>query len=425
MSKEEPKTEVKEEKFVDQINKVLESPSKPSFESPPKKINTTPKSNPRSGSNKGHEFFCDLCQNMIRFQSRTIHFVINHFDAKLKAILPNSEPFLCPMCNFVAKDFTKLSTHYLNKHDFLEEWISEAFEVMELEAMANIEQSFALKINEQDLMEDPHDKIEEIEEPQTNFKSMISDLYVQEPPSKKRKISRSVNERGLEAVKDFIAPIDPMVSKYNKVYTQSYRTSRNPIPIRIMASTVTSNLYHQVPHDYVSHGKLLILTDPSHPGNLKLFQDQWVRGHPVIVSNVHKRLDMSLWRPEAFSNEFGHILHDVVNTKTGKIVPQVPLKKFWDGFENLSLRMTDESGLPMLLKLKDWPPDNDLAHTLPSRFQDLMKCIPLGEYTKREGRYNLASFMPDFFARPDLGKKRFDEKTSNRIFDFLQKKIRQ
>ena len=130
---------------------------------------------------------------------------------------------------------------------------------------------------------------------------------------------------------------------------------------------------------------------------------------------------MSLWRPEAFSNEFGHILHDVVNTKTGKIVPQVPLKKFWDGFENLSLRMTDESGLPMLLKLKDWPPDNDLAHTLPSRFQDLMKCIPLGEYTKREGRYNLASFMPDFFARPDLGKKRFDEKTSNRIFNFLQK----
>ena len=36
-----------------------------------------------------------------------------------------------------------------------------------------------------------------------------------------------------------------------------------------------------------------------------------------------------------------------------------------------------------------------------------MKCLPLPEYTSREGRFNLASFMPDFFVRPDLGPKMY------------------
>jgi lysine-specific demethylase 3 len=61
----------------------------------------------------------------------------------------------------------------------------------------------------------------------------------------------------------------------------------------------------------------------------------------------------------------------------------------------------------MLLKLKDWPPEDDFALYFPKRYADLMKCIPLREYTTREGRYNLASYMPDFFVRPDLGPKMY------------------
>ena len=146
---------------------------------------------------------------------------------------------------------------------------------------------------------------------------------------------------------------------------------------------------------------------PSHENNIKMFQDQWIRGQPVIVANVHKELDMNLWRPSAFSAEFGHLEHPVVNTKTGKSII-VKMKSFWDGFENLGPRLTEpETGLPMLLKLKDWPDNNDLSNYLPTRFADLMKHLPLKEYTQREGRYNLASFMPDFFARPDLGPKMY------------------
>ena len=61
----------------------------------------------------------------------------------------------------------------------------------------------------------------------------------------------------------------------------------------------------------------------------------------------------------------------------------------------------------MLLKLKDWPPDNDFASYLPDRFNDLMSWIPLKDYTRREGDLNLARTIPDFFVRPDLGPKMY------------------
>lgn len=127
----------------------------------------------------------------------------------------------------------------------------------------------------------------------------------------------------------------------------------------------------------------------------------------MIVANVSKYLNMDLWSPDSFSRQFGHIRHDIVNTKSNKIIPKVPLKMFWDGFDHLAKRMEDDQGNPMLLKLKDWPPDNDFSNYLPERFDDLMKYIPLPDYTKREGRLNLASSMPDFFVRPDLGPKMY------------------
>ncbi len=34
--------------------------------------------------------------------------------------------------------------------------------------------------------------------------------------------------------------------------------------------------------------------------------------------------------------------------------------------------------------------------------------LPLPEYTKRDGRLNLASRLPNFFVRPDLGPKMYN-----------------
>lgn len=37
-----------------------------------------------------------------------------------------------------------------------------------------------------------------------------------------------------------------------------------------------------------------------------------------------------------------------------------------------------------------------------------MENLPLPEYTKRDGRLNLASRLPNFFVRPDLGPKMYN-----------------
>ncbi|KAI4476626.1 hypothetical protein M0804_013443 [Polistes exclamans] len=183
---------------------------------------------------------------------------------------------------------------------------------------------------------------------------------------------------------------------------------REPLPIRIMTLTESKSLYPDVPHSWLCDGKLLRLNDPNNPNNYRIFQDQWKRGQPVIVSDVAKSLDMDLWHPDSFARDFGDKKNDLINCMTGNLVPNQPMRKFWEGFEHFSKRLKDERGNHMLLKLKDWPPGDDFAELLSTRFIDLMKALPLLEYTHRHGRLNLASHLPDCFVRPDLGPKMYN-----------------
>ncbi|XP_047477004.1 lysine-specific demethylase 3A-like isoform X4 [Penaeus chinensis] len=200
---------------------------------------------------------------------------------------------------------------------------------------------------------------------------------------------------------------DPMVLKhFVRKYNYTPR-GREPLPIRIMTKTESSTLYPGVAHSWLCDGKLLRLQDPLAPSNTLIFQDQWKRGQPVIISGVGQKLSSELWKPAAFSKDFGDIKNDLINCLTGNIVPNQPMKKFWEGFENYGKRLKDEKGQPMVLKLKDWPPGDDFAEMLPSRFEDLMTVLPMGEYTRRNGRLNLAGRLPECFVRPDLGPKMY------------------
>ncbi|XP_026478885.1 LOW QUALITY PROTEIN: lysine-specific demethylase 3B [Ctenocephalides felis] len=180
------------------------------------------------------------------------------------------------------------------------------------------------------------------------------------------------------------------------------------LPPRIMTKAVSSILYPTTPHSWLCDGKLLRLLEANNSGNYEIFQEQWIRGQPVIVSNVSNLLDMNLWHPSTFAKDFGAQKNDLVNCMNGRTVPNQPMEKFWEGFEHFSKRLKDEDGNPMLLKLKDWPPGEDFAELLPTRFEDLMKALPLGEYTKRNGKLNLAGCLPDCFVRPDLGPKMYN-----------------
>lgn len=92
----------------------------------------------------------------------------------------------------------------------------------------------------------------------------------------------------------------------------------------------------------------------------------------------------------------------------------------------------------MVYRLKDWPSGEEFMALMPSRFastllpwavdflvtrsdrrsndcdpnglvfsryDDLMKNLPLPEYSDPEGNLNLASHLPSFFVRPDLGPR--------------------
>lgn len=161
-------------------------------------------------------------------------------------------------------------------------------------------------------------------------------------------------------------------------------------------------------HSWLCDGRLLCLQDPSNSNNWKIFRECWKQGQPVLVSAIHKRLKGELWRPDAFSREFGDQDVDLVNCRNCAIISDVKVRDFWDGFEIISKRLQDSEGQPMVLKLKDWPPGEDFRDMMPTRFDDLMDNLPLPEYTKRDGRLNLAARLPNFFVRPDLGPKMYN-----------------
>lgn len=161
-------------------------------------------------------------------------------------------------------------------------------------------------------------------------------------------------------------------------------------------------------HSWLCDGRLLCLHDPSNKNNWKIFRECWKQGQPVLVSGVHKKLKSELWKPEAFSQEFGDQDVDLVNCRNCAIISDVKVRDFWDGFEIICKRLRSEDGQPMVLKLKDWPPGEDFRDMMPTRFDDLMENLPLPEYTKRDGRLNLASRLPSYFVRPDLGPKMYN-----------------
>ncbi|MEE6479972.1 hypothetical protein FKM82_012424 [Ascaphus truei] len=161
-------------------------------------------------------------------------------------------------------------------------------------------------------------------------------------------------------------------------------------------------------HSWLCDGRLLCLHDPSNKNNWKIFRECWKQGQPVLVSGVQKKLKSELWKPEAFSREFGDQDVDLVNCRNCAIISDVKVRDFWDGFEVIEKRLRSDDGYPMVLKLKDWPPGEDFRDMMFSRFEDLMENLPLPEYTKRDGRLNLASRLPSYFVRPDLGPKMYN-----------------
>uniref|UniRef100_A0A671SK64 Probable JmjC domain-containing histone demethylation protein 2C n=1 Tax=Sinocyclocheilus anshuiensis TaxID=1608454 RepID=A0A671SK64_9TELE len=163
-------------------------------------------------------------------------------------------------------------------------------------------------------------------------------------------------------------------------------------------------LYADIPHCWLYERRLLWLKDHRNSNNWKLFRECWIQGQPVLVSGVHKKLNASLWKAESFNQEFADHQGDLLNCKDG-VMSNSGVKEFWDGFEDLTKRPKSKDGETVVYRLKDWPSGEEFMALMPSRYDDLMKNLPMPEYSDPEGNLNLASHLPSFFVRPDLGPR--------------------
>lgn len=63
---------------------------------------------------------------------------------------------------------------------------------------------------------------------------------------------------------------------------QMSRSGRELPPVRTCLLAESSLLYPEIPHIWLGNGKILLLKDPCHAGNLQLFQEQWKRGQVLL-----------------------------------------------------------------------------------------------------------------------------------------------
>ena len=198
--------------------------------------------------------------------------------------------------------------------------------------------------------------------------------------------------------------IDKSCVVYDKLPVSPPNTKVYPKAIHLTVPTPFPVL---APYTYLCDGQILNLLDSKHVANIRQFRQYWTRGEPLVISNCHRDLDPNLWQPETFTRDFGDEVVKPVDCMTRNLISQIKLSTFWNGFTDISERIQSIDALPLILKLKDWPPDHDFMDKMPERYKDYTTNLPMSEYTTREGTFNLASRLPPEFLKPDLGPKMY------------------
>lgn len=91
---------------------------------------------------------------------------------------------------------------------------------------------------------------------------------------------------------------------------------------------------------------------------------------PSSTATATGTLTISAVAPKAFMRDFEDYSADLVNADRQDCA-EATLEVVWEGFSSLRRSaLVDAEGTPMLLKLKDWPPDGDIAESLPKRYHN-------------------------------------------------------
>ena len=130
---------------------------------------------------------------------------------------------------------------------------------------------------------------------------------------------------------------------------------------------------------------------------LSHFQKHWRRGDPVVVRGVEGER-VGCWTPAAVTAAITDRSVDVIDCASGER-KSVGVEAFFQGFNAPG----DE-----MLKVKDWPSEDDFKQKLPRHYADFVRMLPFQPYTNPvDGPLNLSCRLPKEWVPPDLGPKSY------------------
>ncbi|KAJ1277482.1 hypothetical protein BS78_04G007200 [Paspalum vaginatum] len=148
-------------------------------------------------------------------------------------------------------------------------------------------------------------------------------------------------------------------------------------------------------------------------GSLGHFQEHWSKGEPVIVRDTLALTSGLSWEPMVMWRALREPGHKTTDERLSVIALEcltwfevdVNIHRFFDGY---SRGAYTQEGLPLLLKLKDWPQHSSFEERLPRHNSEFMSALPFREYSDpKSGPLNLAVKLPDGVIKPDLGPKTY------------------
>lgn len=125
------------------------------------------------------------------------------------------------------------------------------------------------------------------------------------------------------------------------------------------------------------------------------FSELWKKGLPLLVKDVLPRFRLN-WTPEYFMDYFGHKETMVIECQTDNS-SKMTIREFFSYFGQYE-------GRTNCWKVKDFPPAAEFKQEFPMLFEDFSNAVPVPDYVRRDGVFNIASHFPVNAIGPDLGE---------------------
>ncbi|KAL0045073.1 hypothetical protein WJX82_007369 [Trebouxia sp. C0006] len=160
------------------------------------------------------------------------------------------------------------------------------------------------------------------------------------------------------------------------------------------------------------------------PDTTRIFQQQFCQvGKPVLVRGIRPGF---LWDPDTLQRATLDLkgmygARPVKSARRKQTAPPRPLtvvdqrnsddyamkqSEFFKAFR-AGGDLVKGSSDPLMLKVKDYPPDAAFAEQMPRHWQDFMQCLPFPEYAHPGGSLNVANYLSQDLVKPDLGPKSY------------------